>query len=71
MQNRQTLPEILTQLEVARFLRVSHKTISELRSRGQIRSFRVGGSVRFLRDDVLAMVEPPEPLPIATGANPK
>ena len=53
-----TLPPILTQTEVADFLRISSKTVAEMRARGQIRYFRAGGAIRFRREDVLAVSEP-------------
>ncbi|MEO7465532.1 MAG: helix-turn-helix domain-containing protein [Sphingobium limneticum] len=45
--------EILTIREVALFLKVTERTIYRLAAEGQIPSFKVGGSWRFQRTDLL------------------
>lgn len=45
--------EILTVREVAEFLKVTERTIYRLASEGQIPSFKVGGSWRFRRTDLV------------------
>lgn len=44
--------EILTVPEVAKYLRVTAKTVYGLVRKGELRSFRVGRAVRVRRDDV-------------------
>lgn len=44
--------EILTVPEVARYLRVTTKTVYALVRRGELTSFRVGRAVRVRRHDV-------------------
>lgn len=46
-------PEIMTVKEVARYFRVSSKTIYEAVRKGMLRSFQVGRLYRFHRKDVL------------------
>lgn len=45
--------EILTVREVAEFLKVTERTIYRLATEGQIPSFKVGGSWRFRRSDLI------------------
>lgn len=45
--------EILTVREVAEFLKVTERTIYRLATVGQIPSFKVGGSWRFQRSDLI------------------
>lgn len=45
--------EILTVREVAEFLKVTERTIYRLATEGQIPSFKVGGSWRFQRSDLI------------------
>ena len=45
--------EILTVREVAEFLKVTERTIYRLATEGQIPSFKVGGSWRFQRTDLI------------------
>lgn len=50
----QRMPEeILTVREVAEFLKVTERTIYRLATEGQIPSFKVGGSWRFQRSDLI------------------
>jgi hypothetical protein len=49
-----TLPEILTRREVATYLRCAIKTVK----RRKIRCIRIGGMVRYRREDVLAIINP-------------
>lgn len=54
--------------EAARLLSVSPGLIDKLRARGELRPVRVGKTVRFLRADLLALVERPRtPSPGAGG----
>jgi excisionase family DNA binding protein len=51
----QALPEVLTADEVATLLRVNRKTVYAAFRRGEIRGGRrIGGTIRFSRDRVLA-----------------
>ena len=45
--------EILTIREVAEFLKVTERTIYKLAGEGKIPSFKVGGSWRFQRADLV------------------
>lgn len=45
--------EILTVREVAEYLKVTERTIYRLATEGQIPSFKVGGSWRFQRSDLI------------------
>jgi excisionase family DNA binding protein len=45
--------EIMTIREVAEFLKVTERTIYKLTAEGQIPSFKVGGSWRFQRADLV------------------
>ncbi|MCX9147725.1 helix-turn-helix domain-containing protein [Erythrobacter sp. WG] len=47
------IEEILTVREVAKFLKVTERTIYRLATEGQIPSFKVGGSWRFQRSDLI------------------
>lgn len=49
--------EILTIKEVAEYLKLSEKTAYRLASDGKLPGFKVGGSWRFKREDVLAWIE--------------
>ena len=51
------LDEIMTVREVADFLKVTERTIYRLASKGEIPSFKVGGSWRFRRSDLAAWME--------------
>lgn len=46
--------EIMTVREVAEFLKVTERTIYRLASEGEMPSFKVGGSWRFRRSDLVA-----------------
>jgi excisionase family DNA binding protein len=51
----QSLPDVLTADEVAALLRVNRKTVYAAFKRGEIRGGRrIGGTIRFSRDRVLA-----------------
>ncbi|MBX7482085.1 helix-turn-helix domain-containing protein [Qipengyuania qiaonensis] len=45
--------EILTVRDVAEFLKVTERTIYRLATEGKIPSFKVGGSWRFQRSDLI------------------
>jgi excisionase family DNA binding protein len=46
-----------TRREVAEYLRLTERTVDSLRKRGALRDVNVSGrSVRFKRDDVLALI---------------
>jgi excisionase family DNA binding protein len=48
---------IWTRREVSEYLRLTERTVDKLRVAGKLPAFRVAGnSVRFKRDDVLALV---------------
>lgn len=50
-------PELLNRIEVATLLRLSPRTIDTLVASDAIPSFKVGGSRRFRRDEVLAWLD--------------
>ena len=49
--------EILTLKEVAAYLKLAEKTAYKLAAEGKLPGFKVGGSWRFKREDVLAWIE--------------
>jgi excisionase family DNA binding protein len=49
--------EILTIQEVATYLKLNEKTAYRLSSEGKLPGFKVGGSWRFKRDDILKWIE--------------
>ncbi|XOV77464.1 MAG: helix-turn-helix domain-containing protein [Aestuariibacter sp.] len=49
--------EILTLKEVADYLKLAEKTAYRLASEGKLPGFKVGGSWRFKREDVLMWIE--------------
>jgi excisionase family DNA binding protein len=50
-------PELLNRIEVATLLRLSPRTIDTMVASDAIPSFKVGGSRRFRRDEVLAWLD--------------
>ena len=50
------LPPILSRKETAELLRLTETSIDAMRKSGKLPSFRIGTSVRFERDDVLALI---------------
>ena len=53
-----TPPDLLTVNEVAAYFRVSPATVARWRTTGVLKGFKVGGSLRFYRADVEALLEP-------------
>lgn len=51
-----TLPEFMTQKELAGILRLSPLTVHRLTKRGEIKAFKVGRSLRYARADVEAYI---------------
>ena len=49
--------EILTLKEVAEYLKLAEKTAYRLAAEGKLPGFKVGGSWRFKREDVLKWIE--------------
>jgi len=49
--------EILTLKEVAEYLKLAEKTAYRLAAEGKLPGFKVGGSWRFEREDVLQWIE--------------
>ena len=49
--------EILTLREVAAYLKLAEKTAYKLAAEGKLPGFKVGGSWRFKREDVLLWIE--------------
>ncbi len=49
--------EILTLKEVAEYLKLAEKTAYRLAAEGKLPGFKVGGSWRFKREDVLHWIE--------------
>ena len=52
-----TLPEFMTQKELAEILRVSPLTVHRLTKRGELKAFKVGRSLRDARADVEGYVD--------------
>ena len=48
--------EILTLKEVAVYLKLAEKTAYRLAAEGKLPGFKVGGSWRFKRDDIVAWI---------------
>lgn len=51
-----SLPPILSRKECSEILRLTERTVDAMRKSGKLPHFRIGGSVRFHRDDVLALI---------------
>ena len=49
--------QILTLKEVAAYLKLAEKTAYKLAAEGKLPGFKVGGSWRFKREDVLQWIE--------------
>lgn len=49
--------DILTLKEVAAYLKLAEKTAYKLAAEGKLPGFKVGGSWRFKREDVLKWIE--------------
>ena len=49
--------DILTLKEVAEYLKLAEKTAYRLAAEGKLPGFKVGGSWRFKREDVLLWIE--------------
>ena len=58
MMTLDSLPPILSRKETAELLRLTERSIDAMRKSGKLPHFRIGGSVRFHRDDVLSLVAP-------------
>ena len=56
MMNLGDLPPILSRKETAELLRLTERTVDAMRKAGRLPHFRIGTSVRFHRDDVLALL---------------
>ncbi|MCX5794234.1 MAG: helix-turn-helix domain-containing protein [Elusimicrobia bacterium] len=52
-----TLPEFMTQKELAAIIRVSPLTVHRLTKRGELKAFKIGRSLRYARADVEAYVD--------------
>jgi PTS system nitrogen regulatory IIA component len=52
-----TIPELMTLEEVAKYLRVSERTVYDWAQKGEIPAGKLGGSWRFKRDEVKKWVE--------------
>lgn len=51
-----TLPEYMTQKELAEILRLSPLTIHRMTKRGELKAFKVGRALRYSRADVEAYI---------------
>jgi excisionase family DNA binding protein len=56
MMNLGDLPPILSRKEVSELLRLTERSVDAMRKAGKLPHFRIGASVRFERDDVLALI---------------
>ncbi|MCR9161692.1 MAG: helix-turn-helix domain-containing protein [Nannocystaceae bacterium] len=61
------LPTVLTAAEVAKFLRVSRKTVYDAVATGDLPGFRIGNRLRFHRDEVLRLFRQERVVPNRTG----
>lgn len=52
-----TLPEYMTQKELAEILRLSPTTVNRLTKKGLLKAFKVGRSLRYARIDIDAYIE--------------
>jgi len=48
----ETMRELLTAKEVCRWLRITRPTLDKMRKRGEVKSIKVGGTIRFLKEDI-------------------
>jgi excisionase family DNA binding protein len=53
----QLMSDLLTKNEVAAILKTSVRNVDRLRARGELRSFFVGGSVRFTQQALASFIE--------------
>lgn len=53
-----TSPDLLTAAEVSAYFRVSRSTVSRWKRDGALIGYKVGGSLRFRRSDVEALLSP-------------
>jgi len=51
------LPPIFTRKDLAKYLRVSVETIDRWRDIGALKGFVIEGSVRFKKEEVLALIK--------------
>jgi excisionase family DNA binding protein len=56
MMTLDSLPPILSRKECSEILRLTERTVDAMRKSGKLPHFRIGGSVRFYREDVLAPI---------------
>ena len=52
-----TVPEYMTQKELAEILRLSPATVNRLTKKGLLKAFKVGRSLRYARIDIEAYIE--------------
>lgn len=55
--NLDPAPELLTLLEVAELLKTSIPTVRRLQQKRLLPFFKIGGAIRFSRDDLAAYIE--------------
>lgn len=51
--NETTIPELMTRQEVAEMFGASLGTINNLANRGQLKKYKIGGQVRYKREEVI------------------
>jgi excisionase family DNA binding protein len=56
MMTLDSLPPILSRKETSELLRLTERSVDAMRKAGKLPHFRIGGSVRFHREDVLALI---------------
>jgi excisionase family DNA binding protein len=59
-QARHPEPKILTVREAAELLRVTERCIAQWKADGRLPAMKLGGYIRFKREDVLALLQPVE-----------
>lgn len=50
-------PELLTVADVAKYLKVSQRTVREMIQRGDLRAAKIGKAYRIRKEDVLSLLE--------------
>jgi excisionase family DNA binding protein len=65
------IPEqlVMTVADVARFLQIEENTVRALARRGELPGKKLGKHWRFLRDEILAALQPATPRPAATTSS--
>ena len=57
----ETLPELLSRQQVAKYLSISLKTVDNIVKDGYLKKYPIAGSIRFKREEVRAVTDKWEP----------